>query len=115
MTRGMVIGMICGFIVAVAALAGLSLLTGLQDGVAEGPSEPPEVTSNLSNARLVPATDVIAVSPLSAVKDASKPVGPELMARAPDNPQLWSGRLEVVGIAFPDFAAAPQQTIPRKV
>ena len=114
-TRGMVIGMICGFIVAVAALAGLSLLTGLQVGVAEGPSEPPEVTSNLSNARLVPATDVIAVSPLSVVKDASKPVGPELMARAPDNPQLWSGRLEVVGIAFPDFAAAPQQTIPRKV
>ncbi|MBT6542894.1 MAG: hypothetical protein HOL77_02205 [Rhodobacteraceae bacterium] len=96
MTRGMVIGMVCGLIVAVAALAGLSLLTGQQAGVAGGPSEPPEVTSDLPNARLVPATDVIVISPLRSVKDPSKPVGPELMVRAPENPQIRSGRLEVV-------------------
>ena len=114
-TRGMVIGMVCGHMFAVAALAGLSLLTGPQAGVAGGPSEPPEVTSDLPNARLVPATDVIVISPLRSVKDPSKPVGPELMVRAPENPQIRSGRLEVVGISFPEFATAPKQTVPGDV
>jgi polysaccharide deacetylase 2 family uncharacterized protein YibQ len=55
----------------------------------------------------------VAVPPLSPVKDRSKLVGPKLMARAPKNPQRWSGRLEVLALSLPVFAAAPKQTVPR--
>ena len=115
MTRGIVFGMLCGLLVAVIALTGLSVLMGPHDAVADGPTLAPDVTFDLPNSRLVPATDVISVSPLRSLKDASKPAGPELMVRAPTNPQRQSARLEVVGVYVTQFAPAPRQTLPQQV
>ena len=115
MTRGIVFGILCGLLVAMTALIGLSVLLGPHDAIANGPTLFPDVTSDLTYSRSMPATDVISVSPLRPLKDASKSAGPELMVRAPTSPQRRYARLEVVGVYVTQFAPAPRQTLPQQV
>jgi polysaccharide deacetylase 2 family uncharacterized protein YibQ len=112
--RGIIIGMLCGLVVAFGALGGLSLLMGSPvDQHAQVPSAAPALAALAPMAPGGADQFSVAVPPLSPVKDRSKLVGPKLMARAPKNPQRWSGRLEVLALSLPVFAAAPKQTVPR--
>ncbi|MDG2406315.1 MAG: hypothetical protein P8M25_15655, partial [Paracoccaceae bacterium] len=114
--RGIIIGMLCGLVVALGALSALSLLTGLP---IEQHSQVRNATPTLS--AVAPLAQgrsdqySVTISPLSSAKERSKPVGPKLMARAPKNPQRWSGRLEVLAVSLPVFAVAPNQTVPQHV
>jgi polysaccharide deacetylase 2 family uncharacterized protein YibQ len=112
--RGIIIGMLCGLVVAFGALGGLSLLMGSPvDQHAQVPSAAPALAALAPMAPGGADQFSVMVPPLSPVKDRSKLVGPKLMARAPKNPQRWSGRLEVLALSLPVFAAAPKQTVPR--
>jgi polysaccharide deacetylase 2 family uncharacterized protein YibQ len=112
--RGIIIGMLCGLVVAFGALGGLSLLMGSPvDQHAQVPSAAPALAALAPMAPGGADQFSVAVPPLSPVKDRSKLVGPKLMARAPKNPQRWSGRLEVLALSLPVFAPAPKQTVPR--
>ena len=114
--RGIIIGMLCGLVVAFGALSGLSLLMGLPvDQHVQVSTAAPALAAVTPMAPGWADQFSVAVSPLSPVTGRLKPVGPKLMARAPKNPQRLSGRLQVLALSLPVFAAAPKQTVPRHV
>ena len=110
MLRGIITGMVCGLVTVLVGLLLFLLIISPATQQAESLNpvlkSPTEVPVGMGT----PQQDLILVSPLAPLKDRSKPAGPELLRRAPTNPQLWNGGPTVLQIKIPKSRDAPIQT-----